>query len=91
VPATVADDGRDLRAETATARARSAEPGAILTLQEAATYLRMSVRLLQDRADVPRHDIRPPGSRKAQWRFLRAELDAWVVRCTYGGYRHENA
>ena len=67
------------------------QAGAILTQAQAASYLGISIRSLQDRADVPRHDIRPPGSRKAQWRLVRAELDQWVARHTYGGNQREDA
>ena len=69
---------------------RTSDYGDILTLAQAATYLGVSIRSLQDRGDIPRHDIRLPGSRKAQWRYMRSELDAWVARCTYGGNQRED-
>ncbi len=46
----------------------------IMTLAEAAKYLRLSKSTLYQRKDIPRHRI--PGSRKV--RFLRDELLAWL-------------
>lgn len=46
----------------------------IMTLAEAAIYLRLSKSTLYQRKDIPRHRI--PGSREV--RFLRDELLAWL-------------
>lgn len=46
----------------------------IMTLAEAAVYLRLSKSTLYQRKDIPRH--RMPGSR--EMRFLRDELLTWL-------------
>ena len=46
----------------------------IMTLPEAADFLRFSRSTMYQRQDIPRH--RPPGSR--QIRYLRSELLAWL-------------
>jgi excisionase family DNA binding protein len=46
----------------------------IMTLAEAAVYLRVSKSTLYQRKDIPRH--RMPGSREV--RFLKGELIAWL-------------
>lgn len=46
----------------------------IMTLEEAAEFLRLSRSTLYQRPDIPRHRL--PGSR--QIRFLRSELLAWL-------------
>ena len=48
--------------------------GEVLTLAEAATYLRVSKSTMYQRKDIPRHRI--PGSRGM--RFFKAELTAWL-------------
>jgi excisionase family DNA binding protein len=46
----------------------------IMTLEEAADFLRVSRSTLYQRRDIPRHPM--PGSR--QYRYLRSELVAWL-------------
>lgn len=46
----------------------------VMTLAEAADYLRMSRSTLYQRPDIPRHRL--PGSRG--FRFLKEELLAWL-------------
>jgi excisionase family DNA binding protein len=46
----------------------------IMTLEEAADFLRVSRSTLYQRHDIPRHLM--PGSR--QYRYLRSELVAWL-------------
>jgi len=46
----------------------------VMTLEEAAIFLRVSRSTLHQRKDVPRH--RMPGSR--EFRYLRSELLAWL-------------
>ena len=46
----------------------------IMTLAEAAAYLRLSKSTLYQRKDIPRHRL--PGSREL--RFLKSELTAWL-------------
>lgn len=64
-----------------------ADFGPVLTTAEAASYLRVSVRALQDRADIPRVDIAAPGSRKAQWRYRRPDLERFVAERAIECYR----
>lgn len=51
-----------------------------MTLEEAATFLRLSRSTLYQRPDIPRHRL--PGSR--QIRFLRSELLAWLKQGRLG-------
>ena len=46
----------------------------IMTLAEAAAYLRLSKSTLYQRKDIPRHRL--PGSREL--RFFKSELTAWL-------------
>jgi excisionase family DNA binding protein len=46
----------------------------VMTLEEAAAFLRLSKSTLYQREDIPRH--RMPGSR--EFRYLRSELLAWL-------------
>lgn len=52
----------------------------VLTLDQAAAYLGMSRRHLQDRRDVPRVDLKAPGAKTPMWRYRRVDLDAFVLR-----------
>lgn len=49
-------------------------PPEIMTLAEAAAYLRLSKSTLYQRKDIPRHRL--PGSREV--RFLKDELMTWL-------------
>jgi hypothetical protein len=51
----------------------------VFTLDEAATYLRMSPRALQDRADIPRCNIAAPGADRPMWRYRKIDLDAFLA------------
>lgn len=53
---------------------KSTKQGEIMTLAEAAAYLRLSKSTLYQRKDIPRHRL--PGSREL--RFLKEELTAWL-------------
>lgn len=53
---------------------QSTMQGEIMTLAEAAAYLRLSKSTLYQRKDIPRHRL--PGSREL--RFLKQELNAWL-------------
>ena len=46
----------------------------VMTLEEAAEFLRVSRSTLYQRTDIPRHRL--PGSR--EFRYLRSELLAWL-------------
>jgi hypothetical protein len=46
----------------------------VMTLEEAAAFLRLSKSTLYQREDIPRH--RMPGSR--EFRYLRTELLGWL-------------
>jgi excisionase family DNA binding protein len=48
--------------------------GEVMTLEEAANYLRLSKSTLYQRKDIPRHRL--PRSREV--RFFKHELIAWV-------------
>ena len=50
----------------------------VFTLSEAAEYLRMSARALQNRADIPRVDISAPGSDRPMWRYRKVDLDRFL-------------
>ena len=51
----------------------------LLTIAGAAAYLGLSVRHLQDRADVPRIDVSAPGATKPQWRYRLTDLEAFAA------------
>jgi excisionase family DNA binding protein len=53
----------------------------IMTPEEAADFLRLSVSTVYQRKDIPRHRL--PGSR--QIRFIRSELLAWMKGELMGG------
>jgi hypothetical protein len=50
------------------------QQGEVMTLEEAAQFLRVSRSTLYQRPDIPRHRL--PGSR--QFRYLRSELICWL-------------
>ena len=51
----------------------------VFTLEEAAAYLRISPRALQDRADIPRCDIAAPGASRPMWRYRKLDLDRFLA------------
>lgn len=57
----------------------------VMTLEEAATFLRVSRSTLYQRGDVPRHRL--PGSR--EFRYLRSELLAWLKGEVVASQEHE--
>ena len=59
----------------------------LLTIAGAAAYLGLSVRHLQDRADVPRIDISAPGATKPQWRYRLTDLEAFAASRLVGRRR----
>jgi hypothetical protein len=63
---------------TAAAIARAQHPGPVFTTEEPARYLRLSVRALQARADIPRADICAPGSDRPMWRYRQCDLDRFL-------------
>ena len=54
--------------------------GEVMTLEEAADYLRLSKSTLYQRKDIPRHRL--PRSREV--RFFKQELIAWLKSGTGG-------
>lgn len=52
---------------------------ALLTHRQAASYLAISPRALQDRADIPRVDISAPGATRRMWRYRREDLDTLIA------------
>jgi hypothetical protein len=61
------------------AAAAPAPPLEVFTLAEAAEYLRISPRALQDRADIVRVDVSAPGADRAMWRYRKADLDRFLA------------
>lgn len=61
----------------------------LLTIVQAATYLRVSIRHLRDRADIPRLDVSAPGATRPQWRYRVADLDAFAASRTILPYRSD--
>ena len=53
-----------------------------LTKRQAAEYLKLSVRTLEDRKDIPRFKYQPEGNRRkySKQLFKRSELDRWMER-----------
>jgi len=51
---------------------------AVLTRGQAAAYIGMSASWLKT-APMPRVDMRRPGGHRPVWRYLRADLDAWLA------------
>jgi hypothetical protein len=72
-------------------RRRDHERRGLLTLKQAADYLALSPRSLQDRADVPRVDIRDPASDRACWRYRREDLDTFAARRVVNPFSAEPA
>lgn len=52
---------------------------ALLTMDQAAIYLAVSRGWMED-AQLPRVDMRTPGTRKPMWRYRRADLDVWIEK-----------
>ena len=59
--------------------------GPLMTLREAAAYLKVSQRWLEAQRDVPRVDLAKPDSKKAMPRYSRAGLDEFMARRTAEG------
>lgn len=51
----------------------------LLTAKQAAAYLGLSPRHLQNRADIPRVDISAPGATRRQWRYRVGDLEAFAA------------
>jgi hypothetical protein len=58
--------------------AAPARPG-LLTASEAASWLRISLRQIVDRADLPRLDVAAPNSARPQWRYRVSDLEAFAA------------
>jgi hypothetical protein len=54
---------------------------AFFTPREAAAYLRVSLRHLQGRTDIPVSNIAPATSRRRMMRYRRSELDRLGAAC----------
>lgn len=72
-------------------RRRDHELRGLLTLKQAADYLALSPRALQDRTDIPRVDVRDPASDRAAWRYRRVDLDAFAARRVVNPFPSEPA
>ena len=57
----------------------------LLTRKQAAEYLNVSIRWLEETALVPRVDLSRPGARRATIRYRRSDLDAFVESRVSGG------
>ena len=67
----------------------SAEPGALLTVQEVAEILKVPVSWVYERTRV-RSANRLPGFRLGKyWRFRRGEVMAWLECCRAGAYPND--
>lgn len=51
----------------------------LLTIKQAAAYLRLSPRHLQDRADIPRVNVSAPGAGKPAWRYRVEDLEQFAA------------
>lgn len=60
----------------------------LLTLGEAAEYLRVSRRWLESQRTIPRVDLTPPPSLRRMWRYRRGDLDAVIASRLTGGGSH---
>ena len=58
----------------------------LLTTAQAAAYLGISERHLQDRADIPRLDVGPPRGARPLWRYRLSDLEAFAARRVVGAY-----
>lgn len=54
-------------------------PGKLLTLRQAAAYLSVSRRWLEDNPDVPFVNLALPGRKRAMRRYRVGDLDSYVV------------
>ena len=52
----------------------------LLTVAQAAAYLGLSPRHLQDRADIPRVDVSAPGAARPAWRYRVQDLEQFAAR-----------
>jgi hypothetical protein len=55
-----------------------ARPG-LLTASEAASWLRISLRQIVDRADLPRLNVAVSDLKRPQWRYRVADLEAFAA------------
>ncbi len=60
----------------------------LLTLREAADYLRVSRRWLESQRSIPRVDLAPPTSQRRMWRYRQGDLDTIVATRLTGGGTH---
>ncbi|GEM_PF-5296955 len=58
----------------------------LLTLAQAAAYLGVSIRHLQDRVDIPRVDVSAPGAGKPAWRYRLHDLEHFALSRTVNPY-----
>jgi hypothetical protein len=74
-------EGRSVCAREALGKTHALPLGVVplLTVAEAARFLGLSVRHLQDRADIPRVDVAAPGATKPAWRYRLADLDHFAA------------
>lgn len=73
---------------TPTTPALAKADDALLNKQEAAEYLKVSIRWLETNPDIPKVNLARPGSRRAIIRYRKSDLDSYiasrVVECPTG-------
>jgi hypothetical protein len=76
-----------------TCPARALPPGVmpLLTTAEAARYLGLSRRHMQDRADIPRVDVSAPGAARPAWRYRVEDLARFAAARVVAPYRAPEA
>lgn len=57
-------------------------PAGLLTEQQAADYLGVSLRYMKGRGDVPRVNVAAPDAKRPMWRYRLADLEAWTAKHT---------
>lgn len=56
----------------------SRSPDGYLSRTEAAGYLGVSLRFMEDNTSIPKINVAGPGSKRATWRYLKSDLDEWM-------------
>jgi hypothetical protein len=60
-------------------KGRKAAVSPLLTTHDAALYLSVSRRWLEEQADIPRIDISGQGYGRPMWRYERSTLDRFIA------------
>jgi len=73
------------------ASVRAADPESLLSPRDAEKFLGISLRSLQDRADIPRINMSPLGSKRMMWRYRRSDLIEYAARRTIQPFPRETS